>query len=80
LGDSLNKSGMNMLMSAAQQQLIARLLAEAATKRLYRRCIAPSSRPAPGGGILGCCHKVLLLASNWICAAGSGASTEDIIP
>jgi hypothetical protein len=28
----------------------------------------------------GCCRKVPLLASNWICAAGSGAGTEDIIP
>src|SRR5215831_14412454 len=54
--DSLNKtaSGMNMLMGAAQQrqELIARVLAETAIKRLYRlvyRAIKRAAQGAKGG-------------------------------
>ena len=50
--DSLNKtaSGMNMLMSAAQQrqELIARVLAETAIKRLYRLVYRAIKRAAAG--------------------------------
>jgi hypothetical protein len=50
--DSLNKtaSGMNMLMSAAQQrqELIARVLAETAIKRLYRLIYRAIKRAASG--------------------------------
>src|SRR5437879_12001519 len=52
--DSLNKtaSGMNMLMSAAQQrqELIARVLAETAIKRLYRLIYRAIKRAAQGTG------------------------------
>ncbi|MBV8409624.1 MAG: hypothetical protein JOY64_18500, partial [Alphaproteobacteria bacterium] len=55
--DSLNKtaSGMNMLMGAAQQrqELIARVLAETAIKRLYRlvyRAIKRAATHGPGSG------------------------------
>ena len=52
--DSLNKtaSGMNMLMSAAQQrqELIARVLAETAIKRLYRLVYRAIKRAAQGTG------------------------------
>src|SRR5258707_7852967 len=55
--DSLNKtaSGMNMLMSAAQQrqELIARVLAETAIKRLYRlgyRALKRAAVQGPGSG------------------------------
>jgi len=51
--DSLNKtaSGMNMLMSAAQQrqELIARVLAETAIKRLFRLVYRAVKRAAPQG-------------------------------
>ena len=51
--DSLNKtaSGMNMLMSAAQQrqELIARVLAETAIKRLYRLVYRAIKRAAAHG-------------------------------
>src|SRR5882757_4718790 len=50
--DSLNKtaSGMNMLMGAAQQrqELIARVLAETAIKRLYRRVYRAIKRACAG--------------------------------
>jgi hypothetical protein len=50
--DSLNKtaSGMNMLMSAAQQrqELIARVLAETAIKRLYRLVYRAIKRACTG--------------------------------
>jgi hypothetical protein len=52
--DSLNKtaSGMGMLMSAAQQrqELIARVLAETAIKRLYRLVYRAIKRAASGAG------------------------------
>jgi len=52
--DSLNKtaSGMNMLMSAAQQrqELIARVLAETAITRLYRLVYRAIKRAAQGTG------------------------------